>query len=87
VGFGLLPARPYKPRDKAIAGSAVQLTQRWILASLRHRKFFSLAEANRSVAKPLDRINHRPFRKRDGSRANIFETLDKPAATAAPREV
>jgi transposase len=85
-GFGVLPARPYKPRDKAIVESAVQVAQRWILASLRHRKFFSLAEANHSIAELLDRINHRPFRKRDGSRASVFETLDKPALQPLPQE-
>ena len=45
-GFGVLPARPYKPRDKAIVENAVQVAQRWIVAALRHRKFFALQEAN-----------------------------------------
>jgi transposase len=85
-GFGVLPARPYKPRDKAIVENAVQVAQRWILAALRHRKFFSLAEANLAVADLLQRINHRPFRKRDGSRASVFESLDKPALRPLPRE-
>lgn len=85
-GFGVLPARPYKPRDKAIVESAVQVAQRWILASLRHRKFFSLAEANQAVGELLYRINHRPFRKRDGSRASVFETLDKPALQPLPQQ-
>jgi transposase len=67
-GFGVLPARPYKPRDKAVVENAVQVAQRWILAALRHRKFFSLAEANQSVGELLHRLNHRPFRKRDGRR-------------------
>jgi hypothetical protein len=82
----VLPARPYKPRDKAIVESAVQVAQRWILASLRHRKFFSLAEANQSIGELLYRINHRPFRKRDGSRASVFEALDKPALQPLPQE-
>jgi transposase len=85
-GFGVLPARPYKPRDKAVVESAVQVAQRWILASLRHRHFFSLAEANQSIGELLHRINHRPFRKRDGSRASVFEALDKPALQPLPQE-
>ena len=84
-GFGVLPARPYKPRDKAVVESAVQVAQRWILAALRHRKFFSLAEANQAIGELLYRINHRPFRKRDGSRASVFEALDKPALQALPQ--
>ena len=52
-GFGVLPARPYKPRDKAVVESAVQVAQRWILAALRHRKFFSLDEANQAIGELL----------------------------------
>jgi transposase len=35
-GFGIVPARPYKPRDKAKVENAVQVVQRWIVAALRH---------------------------------------------------
>jgi transposase len=85
-GFGVLPARPYKPRDKAVVENAVQVAQRWILAALRQRKFFSLADANQAVGELLHRINHRPFRKRDGSRASVFEALDKPVLQPLPGE-
>src|SRR5674476_1199189 len=60
--------------------------QRWILAALRHRKFFSLVEANQTIGELLHRINHRPFRKRDGSRVSAFEALDKPALQPLPPE-
>jgi hypothetical protein len=62
------------------------VAQRWIVAALRHRKFFSLAEANQNIGELLHRINHRPFRKRDGSRASVFEALDKPALQPLPQE-
>src|SRR5208282_1523595 len=45
-GVGVLPARPYKPRDKAKVENGVLVVERWIVAALRHRKFFSLAELN-----------------------------------------
>lgn len=83
-GFGIVPARPYKPRDKAIVENAVQVAQRWIVAALRHHKFFSLEEANQAIRELRDRLNHRPFRKRDGSRASAFESLDKPALRPLP---
>ena len=85
-GFGVLPARPYKPRDKAVVENAVQVAQRWILAALRQRKFFSVTDANQAIGELLHRINHRPFRKRDGSRASVFEAIDKPALQPLPRE-
>ena len=40
-GTAILPARPYKPRDKAKVEVAVLLVQRWIIARLRNRQFFS----------------------------------------------
>ena len=40
-GVGVVPARLYKPRDKAKVESGVQLAERWIIATLRHRKFYS----------------------------------------------
>ena len=85
-GVGVVPARPYKPRDKAVVENAVQVAQRWIIAALRHRKFFSLEELNQAIRELLDRLNQRPFRKREGSRASVFEALDKPALKPLPAE-
>jgi transposase len=85
-GFGIVPARPFKPRDKAKVENAVQVAERWIVAALRHRQFFSLEELNIAIRELLTRLNHRPFRKRDGSRATVFESLDKPALKPLPME-
>jgi transposase len=71
-GFGVLPARPYKPRDKAVVESAVQVAQRWIVAGLRYRQFFSLEETNQAVRELLERLNDRPFPKREASRASVL---------------
>lgn len=83
-GFGIVPARPYRPRDKAKVESAVQVAQRWIVAALRHRKFFSLEELNAAIRELLVRLNQRPFRKRAGSRADVFAELDRPALQPLP---
>jgi transposase len=85
-GFGIVPARPYKPRDKAKVENAVQVAQRWIVAALRHRKFFSLEELNVAIRELLEKLNHRPFRKKDGTRAAAWETIDKPALNPLPME-
>jgi transposase len=81
-----VPARPYRPRDKAKVESGVQIAQRWILAVLRHRRFYSVAEANEAVRELLVTLHQRPFRKRDGSRASLFADLDKPALRPLPDE-
>jgi transposase len=85
-GVGVVPARPYKPRDKAKVESGVQLAERWIIAALRNRKFFSIEELNQAIRELRDRINQRPFRKREGSRATEFAAVDKPAMGPLPAE-
>jgi len=71
-GVGILPARPYRPRDKAKAEVGVQIVQRWVLAALRKRQFFSLAELNEAILELVHRLNQRPFRKLAGSRAELI---------------
>ena len=85
-GVAVVPARRVKPRDKAKVEAGVLVVERWILAALRKRKFFSLGEANQAIQELLVRLNSRPFRKRDGSRRSLFESLDKPVLRALPAE-
>jgi len=85
-GFGIVPARSYKPRDKAKVENAVQVAERWIVAALRHRKFFSLGEVNEAIGELLHKLNHRPFRKKDGTRASVWEAIDKLALQPLPME-
>jgi len=80
----VLPARPYKPKDKAKAEAGVLLVERWILARLRHHTFFSLAELNRAIAALLPDLNGRTFQGQSASRRSLFETLDRPALRALP---
>lgn len=82
----VVPARPLKPRDKAKVEAGVLLAERWILAVLRKRKFFTLAELNQTISQLLIKLNDRPFRKRQGSRRSQFELLDKPVLRALPPE-
>jgi transposase len=83
-GVAIIPTRPYRPREKAKAEVGVQVVQRWIVAALRKRKFFSLDEVNQAIAELLVRLNQRPFRKREGSRATLFAQLDQPALKPLP---
>jgi transposase len=82
----VVPARPYKPRDKAKVEVGVQIVERWILAALRKRTFFALGAVNEAIAELLARLNARPFRKREGSRQTLFESLDRPALKPLPAE-
>jgi transposase len=85
-GVAVLPARVRKPRDKAKAEAGVLLVERWILAMLRNRTFFSLQELNREIARLLGRLNTRPFKKLPGSRRELFEQIDRPALRPLPAQ-
>ena len=83
-GTAILPARPYKPKDKAKVENAVLVVERWILARLRHLTFFGLQELNIAISKLLVELNERPFKKMEGSRKSHFESIDKPALRSLP---
>lgn len=85
-GVAIVPARVRKPRDKAKAEVGVQVVQRWILATLRNRVFHSLAEVNAAIRGLLEHLNRRPFKKLDGSRQSIFETVERPALKPLPAQ-
>lgn len=83
-GVAIIPARPKKPRDKAKVEVGVQIAQRWILACLRNRTFFSLDALNEGIWTLLEKLNSRPFQKLEGCRRSLFETIDRPAMKPLP---
>ncbi len=83
-GTVILPARPRKPQDKAKVEVGVQVVERWILARLRHRRFFSVAELDAAVAELLPPLNTRPFKKLPGCRKDAFALLDAPYLRPLP---
>jgi len=83
-GCAVLPARPRKPRDKAKVENGVLIAKRWILAVLRHRTFYSLAELNAAIRECLERLNARPLKKLQKSRRELFEANDRPNALPLP---
>jgi transposase len=85
-GAAILPARPYRPRDKAKVEVAVQVAQRWILARLRNRRFFSLTELNAAVTLLVNELNVRVMRGYGASRADLFATVDRPHLQPLPPE-
>jgi transposase len=80
----VIPARPYKARDKAKVEVGVQVVQRWILARLRHRRFFSLSELNTAIRELLVQLNERPMRGWGMTRRALYEQLDRPALLPLP---
>ena len=83
---GILPARPYKPRDKAKVEAGVRFAQTYILGRLRAQTFFSLAECNEAIALVMQRMNERPMRHLGLSRRELFEKIERDALTPLPAE-
>jgi len=83
-GTAIVPARPRKPKDKAKVEGGVLIAQRWILACLRNRRFFTIEELNAAIWELLEKLNTRPFQKLDGCRRSAFEALDRPEMKPLP---
>jgi transposase len=82
----IVPARPYRARDKAKVEVAVQVATRFIIAKLRNRQFFSLSTLNAAVAELVAQINNRASRHLGASRRALFEELERSALKPLPAE-
>jgi transposase len=83
-GAVVIPARPATPTDKPLVEVSVQIAQRWVLAALRHRTFFTLADLNAAIRERIDAINDRPMKRLGVSRRTLFDQLDRPALKPLP---
>jgi transposase len=83
-GTAIVPARVREARDKAKVESGVLVVERWILAALRRRIFFSLEELNTAIAELLEKLNTRSFKKLPGSRRSLFLEIERAALLPLP---
>jgi transposase len=83
-GVAVVPARAYRPCDKAKGEVAVQNVERWILARLRNQKFFSLLALNQAIRELLEDFNNRKMEHLGKSRRELFELVDQPALKPLP---
>ena len=83
-GTAILPCRVRAPKDKAMVEGTVGVISNFILGALRNRQFLSLAELNVAILERLETFNHKPFQKKDGSRASAFEE-EKPFLLPLPK--
>jgi transposase len=80
----VMPARPYKPKDKAKAENAVLIVERWIMMRLRHQVFHTFKELNLAIRDLMNDLNQREMKQLGTSRKVLFDTLDKPALKPLP---
>lgn len=85
-GIAVIPARKRRPKDKAKVETSVKIASMWILARIRHEKFFTLYELNQRIRELLLRFNQRDFQKIQGNREQMFLEVDKPALKSLPAD-
>ena len=78
-GTAILPTRPRKPRDKAKVEVGVLIIERYVLARLCKRRFFSLFELNAAIREIVVNLNVRIMRKLGVRRPELLETVERPA--------
>lgn len=80
----IMPAQVKKPKQKASVEGAVGKIARKIIGMLRNETFHSIEGLNSAIRKVLDRLNDKPFQKRNGSRKTIYELEEKPYLRTLP---
>jgi len=85
-GIAVVPTRSRKPKDKAKVEVGVQVVERWILARLRDRTFFSIGELNQAIAALLSELNDRTMKHLEQSRRELFVELDQPVLRPLPQQ-
>jgi len=83
--FVVMPTRVASPTDKGKVECGVQQVQRWVIAPLRKRQFFSLEEINEAMRPLLEELNTRKMKHIGRSRKELFEEIDRPALKELPR--
>jgi transposase len=82
----ILPARPGRPKDKALVENAVRLVYSRIYAALRNRIFYSLKELNLAIAEELRKHNCKPMQRLKVSRKQLFYETEKSVLKPLPTE-
>lgn len=84
--IAILPARPSKPKDKALVEGMVRITYSWIYAKLRDRIFFSLEELNAAILELLEILNNKIMQRPGVSRRELFESIERAELKPLPSE-
>lgn len=80
----ILPARSYKPRDKALVEGAVKILYTRVYSTLRDRTFFSLKELNAAIREALEVHNTTKLSGRSYSRKDLFNDVERQTLSPLP---
>lgn len=86
-GAVIIPARVRTPKDKPTVEGTVNILSTWVIAALRHERFFTLEELNKAIELKLAEFNRRPFTKKYkvGNRAEGFKREEQFALKPLPQ--
>jgi transposase len=80
----ILPARAYKPRDKALVENAVRIMYTRIYTKIRGNNYFTLEELNAAIRIALEEHNSLLLTGRNYSRRQQFEEVERSALAPLP---
>jgi len=83
-GTTILPARAYRPRDKAHVENAVKIVYARIYTRLRDQIFHSLQELNAAILLALEEHNNAHLKGRNYSRRGQFEEVERSTLMPLP---
>jgi transposase len=83
-GATVLPARAFRPRDKALVENAVRLIYSRIYVKVRAGRYYSLAELNAAILEALEAHNNALMSGRNYSRRQLFEEIERAALMPLP---
>jgi transposase len=80
----ILPARAYKPKDKALVEGAVKIAYRRIYSVLDNKIFHSLEELNEAIREITELHNNTKITGRPYSRRELFEEIERQTLQPLP---
>ena len=76
-GTTILPARAYRPRDKALVENAVRIIYTRIYVKVKRHGYLTLQDLNAAILTALEEHNNAPLRGRNYSRRQQFEEVER----------
>lgn len=84
-GTVVLPARAYRPKDKALVEGVVKIIYTRIYTHIRTKIYYSLEELNVAIGVWLEAHNTASFKGRNYSRRQQFEELERHTLRSLPQ--
>jgi transposase len=76
-GTTILPARAYRPRDKALVENAVRIIYTRIYVKVKRQQYLTLQDLNTAILTALEEHNNAPLRGRNYSRRQQFDEVER----------